>query len=218
METKDRKLRRWMWIGLSLLLLAWLVPAAFVAIYDPRVQHETSALEATIDDVLPGSGAKNPWFRPHGYAKSWAIETCEVTDGYEATADKHRAEYRVERGPLDRAAGTFAFAVRCTLNHAEDVEGMRLYVTSVSPWPDRDDASWRMVAEASVLEPGAASVTLVCSGEVPASSTAYQTEEVRGGSVRGGFTKSMLTAPTALGRAYDAIAWWPAFRWLPTLR
>ena len=32
--------RRWLWIALGGVLLLWLVPAVFVAVYDPTVAHE----------------------------------------------------------------------------------------------------------------------------------------------------------------------------------
>lgn len=211
MKVRSVGRRRWLWMGAALLVIAWLVPAVFVAVYDPRVAHEPTAVE----DALTGGGPQ--FFRlSHGYVKSWTVETWEGED--EAAADKHRVHYHVERGPLDRKTGTFVLAVRCSMDHAQDLEALRLFVTSEPRGSDDDERPWTRVAEAVVDEPGAANATLMCRAEVPASSIAYRLQEVRGGVATGGFSQSMLTAPTFLGRAYDRIAWLPAFKWVPDLR
>ena len=112
----------------------------------------------------------------------------------------------------------FRLSLRCSQNHARDLEGGRLFVTSVDDWSDGDEAIWTKVADATVTRSGAEIVVLACEGTVPASTTAYRLEEVRGGAPCNGFSQSMLTAPTALGRVYDTIAWLPFFRWVPELR
>jgi hypothetical protein len=197
--------------GLAVLL--WLIPAAFVVVYDPTVAHEPTAIEGAIEGALPGA---EPGFflLSHGYVRSWGVTTWE---GDEATADKHSAHYHVERGPLDRRAGTFMLAVRCNMDHASDLEAVRLYVSS-EPRADDGERPWAPVAEALIDDPGATHVTLTCRADVPASTVAYRLEEVRDGKSAGGFSQSMLTAPTLLGRIYDRIAWLPPFRWVPDIR
>jgi len=216
MKVRSLRRRRWLWIGAALLLLAWLVPAVFVGVYDPGVAHEPTVFE----DALTG-GEPRFFLLSHGYVKAWSVEgwSTKAWEGEdEAAADKHRADYHVERGPLDRHAGTFTLAVSCSMDHAEDLEALRLFVTSDSRGDGGDERRWTRVAEAVIEEPGAAKATLTCRAEVPASSTAYRLQEVRGGVPTGGFSQSMLTAPTFLGRAYDRIAWLPLFKWVPDLR
>jgi len=193
------------------LFLAWLVPAAFVVLYDPRAPHEPGPVE----DSLAPEG-KGFFLFSHGYVKHWSVETSEGED--EATAVKHRVTYDVERGPLDRRAATFPFAVLCATDQADDLTGVRLYVTSDPDWTAKGDEVWTRVAEAFVAEPGAEEAALVCRAVVPASTTAFRLQEVRTGPDSYGFSRSMLTAPTVLGRVYDRIAWWPVFRWLPDVR
>jgi hypothetical protein len=208
--------RRVLLIVAALLAACWLVPAVFVATYDPRT-HATEHAAAGGEAVEAALGATGPTFflLAHGYAKHWTVETWEGRD--EATAVKSRTTYHVERGPLERRTGTFRFTLSCSSNQASDLEGVRLGVTSAADWSHADPGIWTQVGEAVVALPGAEEVALTCSAIVPASTTAYRLVEVRAGAACGGFSQSMLRAPTALGRVYDAIAWWPVFRWLPDL-
>src|SRR5262245_28794554 len=207
--------KRWPWIALGVLAGSWLVPAVFVAVYDPDVPRPPGS--------TPGSGPAlardlepQLFLLSHGYAKQWTVETWEGKDG--ATADKTSATYAVAREPLDRRAGTFRFTLWCRMDHAGDLEGVRLFVTSESDWSGEDGAIWTQVAEATVRKPGGEIASLTCEATVPASTTAYRLVEVRDGRPCCGFSQSMLTAPTLLGRVYDRIAWSPLFRWVPDLR
>lgn len=203
--------RRWPWILLGVLFLAWLVPSVFVVFYDPRVAHEPNLVE---DAVAPGGPAF--FLFSHGYVKQWSVETWEGED--QATADVHRVTYHVERGPLDRKAATFPFVVFCAMDHAGDLTGVRLFVTGDADWGGKDDEVWTQVAETAVAEPGAPEAALTCRAVVPASTTAFRFQEVRSGQDSYSFSLSMVRAPTVLGRVYDRIAWWPVFRWLPDVR
>jgi len=218
---KNRRLlsKRTLWAALfGLLLLVWLVPAGFVVLYDPAATHAP----------LPGEGlvpsGRSEFFRfSHGYAVDWSVSTSEGDD--DATADKTTttdggttSNYHVERGTLDRGAGTFPFGISCSLDHAQDIEGLVLSVTSRSDWSLAPETVWTRVATARVASPGSASANLSLRARVPASTTAYRVQELRGGVPSAGFGQPMLTAPTFLGRAYDRIAWLPAFRWLPDVR
>lgn len=209
--------KRTIWIGLAALVGLWLVPTGFVAFYDPSLPRGSGQLELPrpVEGALGLGGSRFPLLA-HGYTKRWTIETWKGDD--DATADKSIASYHVERGPLDRRTGTFRLSLSCSQNHAPDLEAGRLFVTSVDDWSDGDEAIWTKIADATVTRPEAGIVVLACEGTVPASATAYRLEEVRGGAPCCGFSQSMLTAPTALGRAYDTIAWLPIFRWVPALR
>lgn len=209
--------KRTAWIGLGVLVGLWLVPAGFVAFYDPSLPRGSGQLELP-QPVEGALGLRGSQFSllAHGYAKHWSIETWKGED--DATADKTITSYYVERGPLDRRTGTFRLSLVCSQNHARDLEGGRLFVTSVDDWSDGDEAIWTKVADATMTRPGAGIAVLSCEATVPASTTAYRLEEVRGGAPCCGFSQSMLTAPTALGRVYDTIAWLPIFRWVPALR
>jgi hypothetical protein len=200
------------WICVGALSLLWLVPATFVAVYDPGDPAGPAARErpGPIERTLTPGGP--PFFLlAHGYTKGWTTETWE---GDEATADKTRSTYFVERGPLDRTARTFRLTVWSERNHARDLEAVRLFVTSDSGDPE----TWTQVAESRVEQPGSDEVGLMVQAVVPASSTAYRLEEVRGGVAGPWIAQSMLTAPTLAGRVYDAIAWRAPFRWVPDLR
>lgn len=196
---------------LVLVVVAWLAPAVFVAVYDPSVTREPSELES----ALVGRKASIPLLAD-GYVKRWAIESMAGED--EATATKHRVDYLAQRGNLDRVAGTFTLTVACTLESAGELEAVQLYVSDRSLDDPSIEDSWARVAESRVQRSGQAKVTLLCQAEVPASSRAYKVEEIHGGEVLGGFAQTMLTAPTFLGRTYDRIAWLPLFNWVPTIR
>ncbi len=209
--------KRTLWIVLGVIVGLWLVPAVFVSLYDPSSPPEP---DQTRPPGLPGGllEAEPKFFLfSHGYTKHWTVETWE--GAREAPPDATRASYWVARGPLDREAGTFKFSVSCAMNHARDLEAVRLLVTSASDWSgEGDDSIWAQVAETRVEEPGAEEIALTCEAVVPAATTAYRIQEVRGGVAVGGFSQSMLTAPTVLGRVYDAIAWRSLFSWVPDLR
>ena len=64
----------------------------------------------------------------------------------------------------------------------------------------------------------AGEAAVVCEAVVPASTTAFRLDEIRAGVPCSGFSQSMLTAPSFLGRVYDRIAWHPLLRWVPELR
>jgi hypothetical protein len=196
--------------------MLWLVPAVFVALYDPGVPEPSGQpeQEGSLERVLARGGPEF-FLLSHGYTKHWTVETWEGAD--EALADKTRTSYFVERGPLDRKAGTFRFTLWCGMNHAHDLEGVRLFVSVGDPI-DGDEGIWTQVAEARVANPGGDEAVLTCGAIVPASTTAYRLEEVRNGVTCCGFSQSMLTAPTVLGRAYDTIAWRPLFKWVPDFR
>lgn len=206
-----------MWIGLGALALLWLAPAVFVSVYDPGAPRPPGGAdeEGSLEGVL-ARGGPSFFLLSDGYTRNWTTETWEGSD--EAEADKTHAHYFVERGPLDRRAGTFRFTLWCGLDHARDLESVRLFVTSDGTATNEGEETWIQVAEARVKQPGRDEVALACTAFVPASTTAYRLEEVRNGFPCCGFSQTMLTASTALGRAYDAIAWRPAFRWLPGLR
>jgi hypothetical protein len=208
--------KRTLWIAFGALAGLWIVPAAFVAIYDPtgagtpRRTEPQGPIEAAL-------GRREPrvFLLSHGYTKHWTVETWEGEE--QATADKASASYFVERGPLDRRTGKFRLTVSLVADHALDLEGARLFVTSDGDWSGGGETVWTRVVEAAVKEPGAEVVTVTCEAVVPASTTAYRLVELRRGVECCGFSQSMLTAPTFLGRVYDTIAWWPSFRWLPDL-
>jgi DNA replication protein DnaC len=85
------------------------------------------------------------------------------------------------------------------------------------PAPQREEGGRRRIPGidgAEFPEPTA----LTCEAAVPASTTAYRLAEVRNGVECCGFSQSMLSAPTPLGRVYDAIAWRSVFRWVPDFR
>ncbi len=208
--------KRTLWIGLGALAGLWLLPAIFVALYDPAASPMPGSLQWP---VRGGPAVPDPksFLLSHGYAKQWTVVAWDGEDS-EAPLDAPRASYSVVRGPLDRKAATFRFRVACRVSPARDLEALRLFVTNHSDGTEvADRAHWVRVAEARVEPSGATEVALVCEADIPAATTAYRVQEVRGGVPTGGFTQSMLTAPTALGRIYDSIAWrWP-FRWLPDL-
>jgi hypothetical protein len=209
--------KRTLWITLGALAGLWLVPAAFVSLFDPRVPRAPGPAETPglVESALLPSEPKFFLFS-HGYTKGWEVITWEGED--EATADKTIESFQVARGPLDRRAGTFKFTVWSSRNHASDVEAVQLFVTSVRDWDAGDDTIWTQVAHVPVKEPGADVVALLCEAVVPASTTAFRFQEVRGGAPCCGFSQTMLTAPTFLGRVYDTIAWHPLLRWVPALR
>jgi len=214
-----------MWIGASVVLLAWLVPAALVSLYDPGGSHEARPIGQpfSLERLLEKEESRFFLFA-HGYEKSWNVATWEgevaTWEGEEdePPPDAHRWRYHVERGTLDRKAATFPFLVVSGMNHAQDLEAVRLLVTSDGDWSDDEDCEWTLVAETAVESPGEDEVIVFCRGDAPASSIAYKVEEIHRGQPAQGFSQSMLRAPTFLGRVYDRIAWWPAFRWLPDLR
>jgi hypothetical protein len=209
--------KRTLWIASGVLAGLWLVPAAFVALYDPSVPRTPRKIDAPgPSESALGEGEPQFFLLSHGYTKHWTVETWEEKD--EAAVDKTSVSYYVERGPLDRHAGTFRLTVALIANHSGDLEGARLFVTSVGDWSGGDGTVWTRVAEVSLKKPGADGVWLTCEAVVPASTTAYRLVEVRHGVECCGFSQSMLTAPTFLGRVYDTISWWPLFRWLPDLR
>lgn len=213
----DPMRKRTLWIASGALAGLWLVPAAFVALYDPGVPRTPRNIAAP--DVMESAldqGEPQFFLLSHGYTKHWTVETWEGKDA--PPADRTSVSYYVERGPLDRHAGTFRLTVGFIASHAGDLEGARLFVTSVGDWGGSDEAIWSQVAEATVKARGAGEAALTCRADVPASTTAYRLEEVRSGVRCCGFSQSMLTAPTFLGRVYDAIAWRSLFRWVPDLR
>ena len=209
--------KRTLWVGLGVLAGLWIVPATFVALYGPGASPAPGRADAR-DSLDGGRASHEPQFRllGPGYSKSWSVETWEGKD--KATADVHRVHYSVERGPLDRRSGTYRFRLVCSMDHARDLEGARLFVTSVSDWSRNDGEIWTQVAETKVRASGAKEAALLLQAIVPASTTAYRLREIRKGVESLGFSQSMLTAPTFLGRVYDAIAWRWLFRSVPELR
>jgi hypothetical protein len=195
--------RRWLWWAVGLVALAWLVPAAFVAFYDPGAP----GLPAEAERALGTEGSRF-FLLADGYEQTWSVETSQQTAG--GSLQRSVATFRAKRGALDRSAGTFPFVLAVTLDDAEDLEALRLHVTS--------GGAWTRVDETVVAPRGAAHASLVLRASVPAATTAYRVEEVRGGRASEWFSKTMLRAPTFFGRAYDAIAWRGAWSWVPRLR
>ena len=209
--------KRALWIVIGGLAAAWFVVALFVCFYDPTTAPE--ALPRPIAELMEDvEGPDHAFFLfAHGYSKQWSVETWEGEDG-DPPADASRASYSVVRGALDRKAATFPFAVSWSANHAMPDDVLQLSVTSSVDWNDGDDATWTPVGEARVHLQAGGEATTWCHADVSAATTAYRVHLLRQGVVIDAFSKSMLTAPTAAGRFYDAVAWrWP-FGWLPTLR
>lgn len=209
--------KRALWIVFGGLVATWLVMALFVCFYDPAAAPDAlpGPVAAVVDAI---KGPDHAFFLfARGYSKQWSVVSWEGEDG-EAPADASRSSYSVVRGPLDRKAGTFPFAVAWSANHATPDDALQLSVTSSGEWSAGDDVTWTRVDEAPVSWRVGAEATSGCRGDVPASTTAYRVQVVRHGVVVDGFAQTMLTAPTAVGRLYDAVAWrWP-FCWLPDLR
>jgi len=185
-----------------LVVLSWLIPGAFVTLYDP-------ASPLPLEGSIP-VGQRNPFF-PHGY---------DVSGGTESWADGDTTHFkdgwRAQRGPLDRKAGTFRFSVRYAVEEGFRLRHLRLLVTSRAGWLHLEgDAHWTEVDDAMAGEDNAAQ----CEGIVPADSVAFAVRaRIDGCEKPIGFSRSMNTAPTFLGRVYDRIAYLPIFAWLPDLR
>jgi hypothetical protein len=161
-----------------------------------------SAFVAFYDPTLPAAEL------PSDAGASW------VEDG----AERSGSSYRVVRGALDRDRATFPLTLTFAVDRAEDLEQVRLFVTSASGWGERGFQAWTQVAAAPVKERGAAPARLTLSADVPASSAAWRTDEIRAGAPCCAVASSMPEAPTLPGRVYDAIAWRGPFRWVPRLR
>ncbi len=185
-------------IATAVLLTAWLVPAIFVAVYDPR----TPALP--FEDELIKT---NP-FWPHGYAQSGS------TESWEEGGPRFKTSWAVQRGTLDRMEGSFPLAARYA-TRGGTLKRIRLLVTNRSDWIDREgDQHWTEIAAADAINSAAA-----CSGVAPADSVAFAIEaSVHSEPAPIGFSRTMPEAETLLGRVYDKIAYLPVFAWVPDLR
>ncbi|MEZ6009884.1 MAG: hypothetical protein R3F05_19295 [Planctomycetota bacterium] len=208
--------RKLLWIGVGCLAGTWLALSLFVWFYDPAAPGALGNDAAALVEGMDGPGHTFPLLA-HGYTKQWSVESWQGDDDA-VPDDASRSSYSAVRGPLDPKAGTFAFAVSWHASFATEGDIVRLSVTSTDDWMEGDDAAWTQVDEERARGGGGDEATTWCRAEVPASTTAYRLQVLRQGVGVDGFAQSMLTAPTTLGRFYDAIAWrWP-FSWLATLR
>jgi hypothetical protein len=187
----------------ALVALAWLVPAALVTFYDPRAP----AGPLLLDNARPGGPVRS--FFGHGYAIGGG------SDSWEEGGPHFKVGWRARRGPLDRQAATFPLGVRYAVEEGGRLRAIRLLVTRDSSYAfPHDDREWTEVARADAVDNAAQ-----CEGVVPADSTAFRVVVLLEGEAEPtGFSHSMPTAETFLGRVYDEIAYLPAFAWLPELR
>ena len=65
--------KRTLWIGLGVLVGLWLVPAGFVAFYDPSLPRGSGQLE--LPGPVEGALGSRPQFLSHGYTQHWSIAT-----------------------------------------------------------------------------------------------------------------------------------------------
>jgi hypothetical protein len=209
------KLVKWSLVTIAVLgLVAWVAAAALVMLWDPERQVDEPLLERAV-----GEPAGHLFLFPPGYADRFQTVSWEG-DEEDPPEDAHRTSVVLLRGLLDRDAQIFPLSLRYAVNETGALARVELQVTSHGGWSDTwSEDVWQTIGQATLYEAGGWSVALVDGAEAPASSRAYRVSVTRrDGTREGGFSKSMPTAPTLLGRVYDHIAWWPIFRWLPDLR
>ena len=209
MAKAQRVRRRWPWVVLALLLVAYLVPALFVLLYDPSRPRTPSSLEEVLVGERPMA-----FLLGDGYTKGWSSETSSGSE--HAPSDVRRRTYSVVREPLHRAAGTFPLTVTCLLEPPEATAALELRVSTEEDWDTANPDHWTLIATGApdgIL----LSTRLDASGDCPADATALEVTLRHADGKATSNALSMLTASTTLGRLYDGIACHPLFRWIPEL-
>ena len=195
-------------IGVGLLaLVLWIAGAALVMFWDDG---------GPLGELGPQS--EGVWIFPGGYTDSFETIYWEG-GGDEPPEDAYRESKRLQRGPLDRAAAEFPLSLRFSAR-GDPFAAVTLQVTSDADWPEKGKrADWLSIGTAMARAEGGWWVATIAEARAPASACGYRVEVIYADrEERGGFAKTLPTAPTFLGRLYDRVAWWPLFRWLPDLR
>ena len=197
-------------IGLGLLaLLAWIAVAGLVMFWDDA---------GPLGELGPRS--EGIWIFPGGYSDHFSSVSWEG-DAEEPPPDAWRRSAWLQRGPLDREAATFPLSLRLEIRgESRPVASVDLMVSSEAGSSfGAGEGPWLSVCQSAVHEADGAWIATIAKADAPAAACRYRVAiAYLDGEDAGSFAKTMPTAPTALGRLHDRVAWLPLFRWLPDLR